>query len=76
MGEEGVKVGGRGVQPWPRDVLNLGVNVSSVRAPQGRSVPAPPAPHIGRVLINEPDTVVSTSPVPHFSLWLFCQFNK
>lgn len=65
IGEEGVNVGGGGgLQPWPWDVMNPGVNVSSVQDPQGTSVQPPPASDISHMLVNEPDTV-STSPPSH-----------
>ena len=58
----GLRLGGRGVQLWPRDVMNPGVNVSSVRDPQGRSAEPPQAADISHMLASGPDTVC-TSPV-------------
>lgn len=51
-GEDGVKEGGRGAQPWLWDVMNPGVNVSSVQDPQVKECFPPYSsfvyqPHVG-----------------------------
>lgn len=73
MGEEGVKVWGKGVQPWPLDVMNPAWMCPLFRIYKWRSVPP------SESFIHQPRghwTWSISSPVPHSSSWVYYQFDK